>query len=60
MSTLKFWLLTAVVLLALFEVAVGGISDMIGSRLFGISPTHGWVDGAILIGLALVISISMK
>jgi len=60
MSKLKFWLLTIILLIALSEVAVGGLSDMIGTRIFGISSTHGWVDGAILIGLALVISISMK
>ena len=60
MSKLKFWLLTIILFIALSEVAVGGLSDMIGTRIFGISSTHGWVDGAILIGLALVISISMK
>jgi len=60
MSKLKFWLLTIILLIVLSEVAVGGLSDMIGTRIFGISSTHGWVDGAILIGLALVISISMK
>ena len=49
-----------IVFIALMEVAVGGMSDIIGSRIFGISSTHGWVDGAILIGLALVVSISMK
>ena len=60
MSRIKFWLLTIILFIALSEVAVGGLSDMIGTRIFGISSTHGWVDGAILIGLALVISISMK
>lgn len=60
MSKLKFWLLAIIVFIALMEVAVGGMSDIIGSRIFGISSTHGWVDGAILIGLALVVSISMK
>jgi hypothetical protein len=60
MSPLKFWLLAIIVLIALAEVGIGGLSDMIGTRIFGISSTHGWVDGAILIGLALVISISMK
>lgn len=60
MSSLKFWLLTAIVVVALLEVAVGGWSDIIGTRVLGISSTHGWVDGAILMGLALVISISMK
>ena len=60
MSTLKFWLLTAIVLFALAEVAIGGMADIIGRRVFGISSTHGWVDGAILMILALVVSISLK
>ena len=60
MSKLKYWLLVIIVLVALSEVFIGGLSDMIGRRVFGISSTHGWVDGAILIGLALVVSLSMK
>ena len=60
MSRLKFWLLAIIILMALTKTGIGGLSDMIGTRIFGISSTHGWVDGAILIGLALVISISMK
>jgi hypothetical protein len=60
MSTLKFWLLAAIVAFALLEVAVGGWSDIIGRRILGISSTHGWVDGAILMVLALVVAISMK
>ena len=60
MSPLKFWLLVAIVSVALLEVAVGGWADIIGRRILGISSTHGWVDGAILMTLALVVSISMK
>jgi hypothetical protein len=60
MTPLKFWLLMAIVSFALVEVAVGGWADIIGRRIFGISSTHGWVDGAILMTLALVVSISMK
>lgn len=60
MSTLKFWLLLIIVGFALAEVAVGGLSDIIGTRVLGISSMHGWVDGAILMALALVVSISMK
>lgn len=60
MSTLKFWILLAIVLVALSEVAIGGFSDMIGTRIFGISSMHGWVDGAILMVLALVVAIAMK
>ena len=52
--------LLAIVLVALSEVAIGGFSDIIGKRLFGISPMHGWVDGAILMVLALVVAIAMK
>lgn len=60
MSKLKFWVLTAIILIALSEVFIGGLSDIIGTRVFGISSMHGWVDGAILMGLALVVSLSMK
>ena len=60
MSKLKFWLLILILLFALAEVAIGGFSDIIGSRVLGISSMHGWVDGAILVGVALVVSISMK
>ena len=60
MSPLKFWILVAIVSFALAEVAIGGWADIIGRRVLGISSTHGWVDGAILMTLALVVSISMK
>lgn len=60
MSKLKFWILVVIILVALSEVAIGGLSDMIGTRLLGISPMHGWVDGAILMILALVVAVAMK
>lgn len=60
MSPLKFYLLAAIVAFALLEVAVGGWADIIGRRILGISSTHGWVDGAILMVLALIVAIALK
>lgn len=60
MSPLKKILLAAIIGLALAEVAIGGMADILSTRIFGISPMHGWVDGSILMVLALIVSINMK
>jgi len=60
MTNLKQWILSFLVLVALFQAGLGGLRDMFGIGVFGISAQHGWHDAIILLLLAILVAIIMK
>jgi hypothetical protein len=60
MSPIKKWTLFLLVTLALFQAGVGGLRDMFGVDLFGISSQHGWHDAIILLLLAILVAITVQ
>jgi hypothetical protein len=59
MSTLKYWVLTFLVVAAFLATGLGGLQDMLGVRLM-VSREHGWNDGIFLILVAILVAIVMK
>lgn len=60
MSTFKQNLLIFLVVVALLQAGLGGLRDMFGFSLFGVSAQHGWHDAIILLLLAILVAITMK
>lgn len=60
MSTFKQIVLTLLVIVALIQTGIGGLRDMFGISIFGISSEHGWHDATILMLLAILLAIVMK
>ena len=60
MSTFKQNLLIFLVVVALVQAGLGGLRDMFGISLFGVSAQHGWHDAIILLLLAILVAITMK
>lgn len=59
MSTLKTWLLIALVGLAFFVTGLGGLQDILGVHLIT-SREHNWNDGIFLILTAILVAIVLK
>ena len=59
MKAFKQFLLVALVVIALFQAGVGGLRDMFGFSLFGISAQHGWHDAIIVLLLAILVAITI-
>ena len=57
MRPLKKWILSCLVLIALFQAGLGGVRDIFGVGFFGMSAQHGWHDAIILLLLAILIAI---
>ncbi len=60
MSRTKQYILALLVVAALIQTGLGGLRDMFGLSLFGMSAQHGWHDAIILLLLAILIAITMK
>ncbi len=60
MSTSKKWILILLVVIAMIQAGIGGMSDIIGSRIFGVSAEHGWHDAIIVMLVAVVVAIAVK
>ncbi len=60
MSRTKQYILALLVVAALIQAGLGGLRDMFGLSLFGMSAQHGWHDAIILLLLAILIAITMK
>lgn len=60
MSRTKQYVLTLLVIAALIQAGLGGLRDMFGLSLFGMSAQHGWHDAIILLLLAILVAITMK
>jgi hypothetical protein len=56
--TLKKWILIGLAVVALIQTGIGGLRDMFGISIFGISSEHGWNDATILLLLAILIAIA--
>ena len=52
------WILIGLVVIALIQTGIGGLRDMFGISIFGISSEHGWHDATILMLLAILIAIA--
>lgn len=60
MSRTKQYILALLVVAALIQAGLGGLRDVFGVSLFGMSAQHGWHDAIILLLLAILIAITMK
>ena len=60
MSAFKKWLLLFLVTIGTIQAGIGGLSDIIGSRIFGVSAEHGWHDAVIVMLLAIVVAIAVR
>ncbi len=60
MSRTKQYILVLLVLAALIQAGLGGLRDVFGLSLFGMSAQHGWHDAIILLLLAILVAITMK
>lgn len=60
MSSTKQGLLALLVIAALIQAGLGGLRDMFGLSVFGMSAQHGWHDAIILLLLAILVAITMK
>ncbi len=58
MSRTKQYILVLLVVAALIQAGLGGLRDMFGVSLFGMSAQHGWHDAIILLLLAILIAIT--
>ncbi len=58
MSRTKQYILVLLVIAALIQAGLGGLRDMFGVSLFGMSAQHGWHDAIILLLLAILIAIT--
>jgi hypothetical protein len=54
------YLLIALVVLALLANASGGLQDLFGISIFGLSKEHGWADGIFLLLAAILVSLTLK
>ena len=57
MTPLKKYLLTFLVVVAALATGFGGLRDMFGISLFGLSKEHAWNDGIFLMLLAILVAI---
>ena len=60
MTPTKQYLLGFLVILALIQTGLGGLRDVFGVGVLGMSAQHGWHDAIILLLLAILIAIIMK
>lgn len=60
MTTEKQYILGLLVIMALIQTGLGGLRDVFGVSLFGMSAQHGWHDAIILLLLAILVAITMK
>jgi hypothetical protein len=60
MSTFKKYLILALVVLAIIQSGLGGLRDMFGLGLPGMSAQHGWSDANFLLLLAILVALTTK
>jgi len=60
MTRTKMYLLIALVVLAVLANASGGLQDLFGISIFGVSKEHGWADGLFLMLAAILVSLTLK
>ena len=60
MSRTKQGILVLLVIAALVQAGLGGLRDVFGLSVFGMSAQHGWHDAIILLLLAILVAITMK
>jgi hypothetical protein len=60
MSRTKTYVIFALVVLAVLANASGGLRDMFGISVFGVSKEHGWADGLFLMLAAILASLALK
>lgn len=58
MRRMKQYILVLLVVAALIQAGLGGLRDVFGLSLFGMSAQHGWHDAIILLLLAILIAIT--
>jgi hypothetical protein len=59
MTKTKQWILIVLVVLAVLANASGGLRDMFGISVFGVSKEHGWADGLFLMLAAILAALAL-
>lgn len=59
MTRTKTYVLIALVVLAVLANASGGLQDLVGISIFGVSKEHGWADGLFLMLAAILVSVTL-
>ena len=60
MSRTKTYIILTLVVLAVLANASGGLRDMFGVSIFGVSKEHGWADGLFLLLAAILASLTLR
>jgi hypothetical protein len=60
MTRTKMYILIALVVLAVLANASGGLQDLFGISIFGVSKEHGWADGLFLLLAAILASLTLR
>jgi len=59
MSRTKTYILVVLVVLAVLANASGGLRDLVGISILGMSKEHGWADGIFLMLAAILVSVTL-
>jgi len=59
MTRTKSVLILVLVVLAVLANASGGLQDLVGISIFGVSKEHGWADGLFLMLAAILVSVTL-
>lgn len=60
MSRTKQYIIIALVILAVLQSGLGGLRDLFGLGVLGMSAQHGWSDANFLLLLAILVALTMK
>lgn len=60
MTPVKQYLLIGLVLLAIIQSGLGGLRDVFGLGVLGMSAQHGWSDANFLLLLAILVTLTLK
>lgn len=60
MSALKQYLIVGLVVVAIIQSGLGGLRDVFGLGVLGMSAQHGWSDANFLLLLAILVALTMK
>lgn len=60
MSRTKQYIIVALAILAVLQSGLGGLRDVFGLGVLGMSAQHGWSDANFLLLLAILVALTMK
>jgi hypothetical protein len=60
MSAFKQYLILTLVVIAIFMSGLGGLRDVFGVGVLGMSAQHGWSDATFVLLLAILVALTLK